>query len=40
MLSRDDLIREARNRGGSLPGLLLIYLLIVATMAGSAAAII
>ena len=40
MLTRDDLIREARNRAGNLPTLLLVYLAIVATMAGSALAII
>jgi len=40
MLSRDDLIREARMRGGNLPTLVLVYLGIVAAMAGSAMAII
>lgn len=40
MLSRDDLIRESRMRGGNLPTLVLVYLAIVAAMAGSALAII
>lgn len=40
MLSRDDQIREARMRGGNLPALLLVYLGIIAAMAGSALAII
>ncbi|MEM0948064.1 MAG: hypothetical protein AAGK37_11700 [Pseudomonadota bacterium] len=40
MLTRDDLIREARSRGGNLPVLLVVYVAIVATMAGTAMAII
>ena len=40
MLTRDDLIREARARGGSLPALILVYLVLLGAMAGSALAII
>ena len=40
MMTRDDLIREVRSRGGNLPTLLVVYLAIVATMAGTAMAII
>ena len=40
MISRDTLIREARARGGNLPTLLFVYLVLVATMAGSALAIV
>ncbi|WP_274384718.1 hypothetical protein [Oricola indica] len=39
MLTRDDLIREYRNRSGSLPALAIVYLAIVGTMAGTAMAI-
>ena len=40
MLTRDDLIREARTRGGNLPAFLVLYLAVIATMAGTAMAII
>ena len=40
MLTRDDLIRETRGRGGNLPALLLVYLVLLGAMAGSALAII
>lgn len=40
MLTRDALIRETRNRAGTLPALLVIYVALVATMAGTAMAII
>jgi hypothetical protein len=40
MLTRDDLIRERRFRGGNLPGLLVIYTVLVGTMAGTAMAIL
>ncbi len=39
MLTRDTLIREARARGGSLPALVIVYMAIVGTMAGTAFAI-
>ena len=40
MMTRDALIREARNRSGTLTGLVVLYLAVVATMAGTAMAII
>lgn len=40
MLKRDDLIRDARVRGGNLTTLVLVYLAIVTTMAGTALAIL
>ncbi len=40
MLTRDDLVREHRTRGGSLVGLLVIYAILLATLAGTALAII
>lgn len=40
MLTRDDLIREYRARGGNLPALLVMYLAIVTTMVGTAAAML
>ena len=40
MLTRDDLIREHRARRGTLPALLVVYLILIATMAGTALAII
>ncbi|MEM9971366.1 MAG: hypothetical protein AAF762_09740 [Pseudomonadota bacterium] len=40
MLTRDDLIRQARVRAGNLPTLLIVYLVLVATMVGSAYAIL
>ena len=40
MLTRDQLIREYRNRSGSLPALLLVYGIIVGTMLGTAYAIV
>lgn len=40
MLTRDQLLREARVRRGNLPGLLVVYLALVATMAWTAMAIV
>ena len=40
MLTRDELVREYRARRGTLPALLIVYLIIIATMAGTALAII
>lgn len=40
MLTRDNLIREYRARRGTLPALLIVYLILLATMAGTAFAII
>ena len=40
MLTRDDLIREFRNRGGSWQALLLVYGILVGTLALTASAII
>lgn len=40
MLTRNDLIRESRARAGTLPGLLVVYGLILLTMAGTAFAIV
>ena len=40
MLTRDDLAREARARGGNLPAFVVVYLAIVATMAATAMAIL
>ncbi|WP_299817676.1 hypothetical protein [uncultured Jannaschia sp.] len=40
MLTRNDLIREYRNRAGSLPALVLVYALIVGTMALTAMTIV
>lgn len=40
MLTRDDMIREYKNRSGNLPALLLVYAAIVGTMAGTAFAIL
>lgn len=40
MLTRDDLIREYRTRSGTLPALLIVYALILATMAATAMAIV
>lgn len=39
-MTRDDLIKEYRNRAGSWPALLAVYVIIVACMLGSAAAIL
>lgn len=39
-MNRDDLIREMTNRRGTWQGLLVVYVLIVATMVGSAMTII
>jgi hypothetical protein len=40
MLTRDDLIREYRARKGTFPALLLVYLMIVGTLALTASAIV
>jgi len=39
-MTRDDLIREYRNRAGSWQALVFVYAVIIATMALSAAAIL
>lgn len=36
MMTRDDLIREYNSRSGNLSTLLVVYLAIVGTMAGTA----
>lgn len=40
MLTRDDLIREYRSRRGTLPALVLVYGMIVGTMAVTALSIV
>jgi len=40
MLTRDDLIREAQNRGGTFPALALVYLVLVGTLVATAFAIV
>lgn len=40
MLTRDNLIRENRVRGGTLPALLVVYGALIATMALTALAIV
>lgn len=40
MLTKDALIREYRDRAGSLPALLVVYAMIVATMLVTAWAIV
>ncbi len=40
MLTRDDQVREYRTRRGSLPALLIVYLVLLATMVGTALAIV
>ena len=40
MLTRDRLIREYHQRRGTLPAVLLVYAILVATMAGTAMAIV
>ena len=40
MLTRDTLIREARVRGGNLPALLMVYVILLGTMVGTAFAIV
>jgi len=40
MLTRDEMIRECRRRGAGFPALLVVYALIVATMLGTAFAIV
>jgi len=40
MLTRDLLIREYRERRGTLSGLLVLYAILLATMVGTAMAII
>ena len=40
MITRDDLIREYRNRSASWPALVLIYGILIGTMALTANAII
>lgn len=39
-MTRDDLIREARNRGASWPALVLVYVILIGTMAVTASAIL
>ncbi len=40
MLTRDDMIREYRSRAGTLPALLMIYAVLLATLALSASSIL
>ncbi|SFC79824.1 hypothetical protein SAMN04488094_109138 [Tropicimonas isoalkanivorans] len=40
MPTRDDLIREYRMRAGNFPGLVVVYAIIVGTMATTAAVIL
>lgn len=40
MLTRDQMLRESRARGGSLSGLLAIYGVLIAVMALTASAIV
>ncbi|WP_269432944.1 hypothetical protein [Aliiruegeria sabulilitoris] len=40
MLTRDDMIREYRSRAGTLPALLLVYSVLLSTLALSASAIL
>lgn len=40
MMTRDDLIREYRNRRGTLPALFFVYSLLLGTMAATAFAIV
>ncbi|PRY22553.1 hypothetical protein CLV78_10693 [Aliiruegeria haliotis] len=40
MLTRDDMIREYRSRAGTFPALLLVYGVLVSTLALSANAIL
>lgn len=40
MLTRDTLIREARMRGGNLPAFLVVYVMLLGTMLGTALAIV
>ena len=40
MLTRDTLIREYRNRRGTGAGLVIVYLILLATMAGTAMSIV
>ncbi len=40
MLTRDDMIREYRSRAGTLPALLLIYGVLISTLALSASTIL
>jgi hypothetical protein len=40
MLTREDLIRETRVRGGNLPAFLLLYLALFAAFIGTALAIV
>ncbi len=40
MLTRDTLIREYRARGATLPGLLILYAMLIGTMALTAMAIL
>ncbi|MEM9010610.1 MAG: hypothetical protein AAGE18_05235 [Pseudomonadota bacterium] len=40
MLTRDDLLKEARMRRGNFPTLIVVYLVLLGTMIGSAAAIL
>lgn len=39
-MTRDDLIKEIRARRGNFPALVIVYLVILAGMASSAAAIL
>ena len=40
MMTRDDMIRESKARAGTFPALAVFYTVIIATMAGTALAIV
>ena len=40
MLTRDTLLRQARTRGGNLPAFLVVYVMLLGTMLGTALAIV
>lgn len=40
MLTRDQMIREARSRKGNWPGLLMVYGVLVGTLAWTASVIV
>ncbi|MEM8787461.1 MAG: hypothetical protein AAGE76_04285 [Pseudomonadota bacterium] len=40
MLTRDDLLKEVKARRGGFPALVIVYLILLGTMAGTAAAML
>lgn len=40
MLTRDEVIRDARSRAGTLPAVLVVYGILVATLIGTGMAIV